>query len=330
MRAITRALPALLGATALIGSAVIAATVSGASTAPAADAPAVPIVQATPTKIMPIGDSNTPAATPRERRTGWICTNCSRPTTADRLRRLGHVGSDHAQQPQPRGARRLDHRPDPGWCDRLAEHLHAGRDHAPDRHQRHVRRRFAGAAPGKLSALIDSITTTLPNVKVFVSAIPVLQDVNHHARVAAFNYTIPGIVAAKVAAGEQVSYLDANSGLFQPFDFVDMWHPNYGGASKSAVPLVQRADRGADDPLRGRADRERRDQRGPDRDQITSASGGAKVGYIDLPDSFVKFTFQVGTAGAYRIRARGANGMGTECTRNVSANGGTAVAIECR
>ncbi len=330
MRAITRALPALLGATALIGSAVTAATVTGASTAPAADAPAVPIVRATPTKIMPIGDSNTaggdaPGAAYRVdlyellkadgRPIDFVGSVTSGPTTLGDRNHEGHGGWTIGQI---QGGVT-------GWLNTYTPDvitLQIGTNDMYDDAS-------AGAAPGKLSTLLDTITSTRPNAKVFVSAIPVLQDVNHHARVAAFNYTIPGIVAAKVAAGKQVSYLDANSGLFQPFDFVDMWHPNYGGASKSAVRWYSaltgvqttrfEAEQTANAVISGDPTR---------RTQITSASGGAKVGYIDLPDSFVKFTFQVGTGGTYRIRARGANGMGTECTHNVSANGGTAVAMK--
>ncbi|MET7277899.1 GDSL-type esterase/lipase family protein [Kribbella sp. NPDC005582] len=330
MRAITRALPALLGAAALVGSAVTAATVTGATTAPADDGPAVPIVRATPTKIMPLGDSNTaggdaPGAAYRVdlyellkadgRPIDFVGSVTSGPTTLGDRNHEGHGGWTIGQI---QGSVT-------GWLNTYTPDvitLQIGTNDMYDDAS-------AGAAPGKLSALIDSITTTLPNTKVFVSAIPQLADANHYSRVAAFNYTIPGIVAAKVAAGKQVSYLDANSGLFQPFDFVDMWHPNYGAASKAAVRWYSaltgvqttryEAEQSANAVISGAPTK---------RTQITSASGGAKIGYIDLPDSFVKFTFQVGTAGTYRIRARGANGMGTECTHNVSANGGTAVAMK--
>jgi len=330
MRAITRALPALLGAAALVGSAVTAATVTGATTAPAADGPAVPIVRATPTKIMPLGDSNTaggdaPGAAYRVdlyellkadgRPIDFVGSVTSGPTTLGDRNHEGHGGWTIGQI---QGSVT-------GWLNTYTPDvvtLQIGTNDMYDDAS-------AGAAPGKLSTLIDTITTTLPNVKVFVTAIPQLADANHYSRVAAFNYTIPGIVAAKVAAGKQVSYLDANSGLFQPYDFVDPWHPNYGAASKAAVRWYSaltgvqttrfEAEQSANAVISGAPTK---------RTQITSASGGAKIGYIDLPDSFVKFTFQVGTAGTYRIRARGANGMGTECTHNVSANGGTAVAMK--
>lgn len=324
MRAITRALPALLGTVALIGSAVTAATVTGATTAPAADGPAVPIVRATPTKIMPIGDSNTaggdaPGASYRvdlwqmlradDRPIDFVGSVTSGPTAVGDRNHEGHGGWTIGQI---QGGV-------VGWLNTYTPDvitLQIGTNDMYDDAS-------AGAAPGKLSALIDSITSTLPNVKVFVSAIPQLADANHYSRVAAFNYTIPGIVAAKVAAGKQVSYLDANSGLFQPFDFVDMWHPNYGAASKSAARWYDaltgvqttrfEAEQSANATISGAPTK---------RTQITSASGGAKIGYIDLDTSFVKFTFEVGAAGNYRIRARGANGMNAVCTHKVSANGG--------
>ncbi|GAB3944974.1 hypothetical protein GCM10029976_069980 [Kribbella albertanoniae] len=325
MRAIYRALPALLGTAALIGSAVTAATVTGATNAPAADGPAVPIERATPTKLMPIGDSNTGSST-------GSGAGSYRPDLWQLLRADGRpvdfVGSGAAC---PANLMDPDHEGHGGWTISQIQANVVGwlNTYRPDVITLQIGTNdmyddaAAGAAPGRLSALIDSITTTLPDVKVFVTTIPQLQDPNHHSRVAAFNYTIPGIVAAKVAAGKSVTALDANSGLFQPYDFVDMWHPNYGAASKAAVrwyaaltgQQVTRleAEQSANASISGAPTK---------RTQIVSASGGAKIGYIDLDTSFVKFTFEVGAAGNYRIRARGANGMNAVCSHKVSANGG--------
>ncbi|GAA0580129.1 hypothetical protein HPO96_20280 [Kribbella sandramycini] len=322
MRALVRALPALLGVAALIGTAVTAD--SGARSVAAVDGPAVPINRATPTKLMPLGDSNTGGA---DAPGAAYRADLYQLLRADN-RPVDFVGSLASG---PAGLTDRDHEGHGGWTigqiqDNVVGWLNTYR---PDVITLQIGTNDmyddagAGAAPAKLSTLVDTITTTLPETRVFVTSIPVLQDPAHHARVAAFNYTIPGMVAAKVAAGKKVSYVDANSGLFHPYDFLEMWHPHYGAASKAAVrwyaaltgQQVTRfeAEQTANAVISGAPTR---------RTQITSASGGAKVGYIDLPESFVKFSFEVGAAGNYRIRARGANGMGTDCTHKVSANGG--------
>ncbi|NRR32866.1 family 43 glycosylhydrolase [Oxalobacteraceae bacterium] len=54
------------------------------------------------------------------------------------------------------------------------------------------------------------------------------------------------------------------------------------------------------------------------------ASGGAKVGYIDLAGSYVQFNVTVPTAGSYTLAARYANGSGAAGTHTLTANGGAA------
>lgn len=53
----------------------------------------------------------------------------------------------------------------------------------------------------------------------------------------------------------------------------------------------------------------------------TSASGGAKVGYIDFADSYVEFNVQV-PKGEYTLKVRYGNGMGQTSTGFVSVNDG--------
>ncbi|GAA2798369.1 GDSL-type esterase/lipase family protein [Kribbella solani] len=317
-----RALPAIAGVGAL-------AFTLAPTSAPTADEPAVPISRATPTKLMPLGDSNTvggDAAGAAYRADLWQLLRADG-------RPVDFVGSVNSGPAGVLGDR--DHEGHGGWTIGQIQGSVTGwlTTYRPDVITLQIGTNdmyddaSAGAAPGKLSTLLDTITATLPGVKLFVASIPQLADPNHYARVAAFNYTIPGIVAAKAAAGKQVRYVDANSGLFQPYEFVDMWHPNYGAASKAAirwygaltgVPITRyEAEQTANATITNAK-----------RVQITSASGGGKIGYIDYPDSSVTFTFQVGSTGTYRIRARGANGMGTVCSHQVSANGGPPATVK--
>ncbi|MFC9693650.1 GDSL-type esterase/lipase family protein [Kribbella sp. NPDC056951] len=325
MRAITRALPALLGTAALIGSAVTAATVTGATTAPAADGPAVPIERATPTKIMPLGDSNTAASTGA--REGSYRADLWQLLKADG-RPVDFVGS---MVSGPTTLMDPDNEGHGGWTitgiqDNIVGWLNT---YQPDVITLQIGTNdmyddaSAGTAPGRLSTLLDTITNTRPGVKVFVTTIPQLANADHYSRVAAFNATIPGIAAAKVAAGKSVTALDANIPIVQPYEFVDMWHPYYGGASKAAIRWYNaltgvqttrlEAEQSANASISGAPTR---------RVPNVTNSGGAKIGYIDAETSFVKFNFEVGAAGNYRIRVRYANGMGTNCSHKVSANGG--------
>ncbi|MGZ0150621.1 GDSL-type esterase/lipase family protein [Kribbella sp. WER1] len=316
MRGIVRALPAL---------ASLGALVFTLGPAPAADQPAVPIDRAAPTRIMPLGDSNTAggdAVGAAYRADLWQLLRADN-------RPVDFVGSVTSGPAGVLGDR--DHEGHGGWTIGQIQDNVTGwlTTYRPDVITLQIGTNdmyddaSAGAAPGKLATLVGTITTTLPDVQLFVANLPQLADPNHYARVAAFNAMIPGIVAA---AGSHVHYVDANSGLFQPYDFVDMWHPNYGAASKAAirwygaltgVPITRfEAEQTANATVTNAR-----------KVSIASASGGAKIGYIDYPDSSVTFRFQVGSAGTYRIRARGANGMGTVCSHRVSANGGAPATV---
>ncbi|TDU90621.1 carbohydrate-binding protein with CBM35 doain [Kribbella voronezhensis] len=330
MRVLARALPVVIAGAALalnLSPGLTAGRTSQSAQLQAVDDPAVPINRATPTKLMPLGDSNTAGG---DAAGGGYRTDLWQLLKADG-RPVDFVGSVTS------GSAALgdkNHEGHGGWT---IGQLQAGvvgwlNTYQPDVVTLQIGTNdmyddaSAGAAPGKLSTLIDTINATLPNAKVFVSNLPQLNDANHYSRVAAFNAIIPGIVAAKAAAGKPVSYLDANSGLYQTYDFVDTWHPNYGAASKAAArwyaaltgaPLTRlEAEQTANATVVHAT-----------RVQITSASGGGKIGYIDYADSSVTFKFQVGAAGNYRIRARGANGTGTNCTHKVSANGGPAATV---
>lgn len=326
MRPLVRALPALLSAAAL---GLTAGSLSPGAPTSAVDQPAVPIVRATPTKIMPLGDSNTSGADEAGtayradlyqllkadgRPIDFVGSNADGPA--------GLTDRDH----EGHGGLNIDQISDEvvGWLNTYRPDVITLQIGTNDMYEDDT----AQAAPGKLSKLLDTITTTLPEVKVFVTTIPQMDNVDWYSRVAAYNYTIPGIAAAKTAAGKHVTAVDANGGLFQPFDFLDDKHVEYGAASKDALrwyaaltnQQVTRfeAEQTANATLSGTTVQVA---------EVTSASGGKKVEGIDQADSTVKFSFEVGAAGNYRIRARNANGNGTTCTHKVSANGGTPVTI---
>ena len=87
-------------------------------------------------------------------------------------------------------------------------------------------------APARLSALIDKITSTVPDAEVFVATVIVLSG--QDARVRTFNAAIPGIVQSKVNAGRRVHLVDMYSALTTA-DLADGIHPNTGGYNKMAA-----------------------------------------------------------------------------------------------
>ncbi|WP_433162827.1 GDSL-type esterase/lipase family protein [Kribbella sp. CA-247076] len=347
MRASVRALPVLLSAAALaftLGpgtpsgpatpsskASTLAASAPAASTqdasTPAADGPAVPLERERPTRIMPLGDSITAG---HDAAKGGYRTDLYQLLAADGrpIDFVGSVASGSAALADK------DNEGHGGWTIGMVQDKVAGwlTTYTPDvvTIQLGTNDMYndasAGAAPGRLSTLLDTIATTLPAARIFVSSIPPINDPNHYSRVNAFNATIPGLVATKVAAGKQIAFVDTNPSFSNPFDLTDALHPNYGALSKAAtrwygaltgVPLTRlEAEQSANATVVHAR-----------RTQITSASGGAKIGYIDYADSSVTFTFQVPAAGTYRIRARGANGTGSTCTHQVSANNGPQATI---
>ena len=181
----------------------------------------------------------------------------------------------------------------------------------------------ATAAPGNLSALLDRITQTVPQARVFVTSIPDFRDPTATQRAHTYNAQIPGIVAAKAAAGKHVAFVDIGPVYQQPGDFGDAVHTTYGASSKGASRWygaitgwpTTRYEAEAAAIVHARID------------AATSASNGSKVSYLDYADSSVTFTVNASVAGSYRLHLRGANGMGATCTHQVSANGAAPQAV---
>jgi lysophospholipase L1-like esterase len=89
-------------------------------------------------------------------------------------------------------------------------------------------------APGRLSALIDKITATVPSAEVFVASIIPLSNAGAEANARTFNATIPGIVQSKVNAGRHVHFVDQHAALTTA-DLADGVHPNATGYNKMAT-----------------------------------------------------------------------------------------------
>ena len=99
-------------------------------------------------------------------------------------------------------------------------------------------------APGRLSALIDQITTFRPSADLVVSSLPPLSDPSLDVKVQQFNSTIPAIVEGKVNQGKSVSFVDVYPALTTA-DLRDGIHPNATGYARMAerwrdalVPLL--------------------------------------------------------------------------------------------
>ncbi|WP_405056814.1 GDSL-type esterase/lipase family protein [Kribbella sp. NBC_01505] len=313
-----RHLPIALAFSALAALAVLSPPMAAAA---ADEVPAVPVDRQTPTKIMPVGDSITDGADEAQggyrtdlwqllradnRPIDFVGSNSSGSTALGDRDNEGHGGYTITQVQNSIVPRLNEYLPDVvtlqiGTNDMYTDEL-------------------AGAAPDRLSTLLDTITETMPEARVFVSSIPPMNNSSHN-RANAFNATIPGMVAAKAADGQHVSFVDTNPAYSNPFDMIDAVHPNYGALSKGAaiwyaaltdVPTTRfEAEQTANATVVNAV-----------RAQSTSASAGGKVGKIDFADSSVTFSFQVASAGTYRIRARASNGMNKTCSHKVQANGG--------
>jgi len=92
----------------------------------------------------------------------------------------------------------------------------------------------ADAADENLSALIDQITTELPNTHLLVSSIPPIEDnPTNNQNVIAFNQYLPDILSDKIAQGKKVTFVD-NFHSLTTADIYDGIHPSAEGYAKIA------------------------------------------------------------------------------------------------
>jgi lysophospholipase L1-like esterase len=88
-------------------------------------------------------------------------------------------------------------------------------------------------APARLSALVDQIVADDPTATVLVANLIVGTNANIAAFEPAYNATIPGMVAAKQAAGKHVALVNMSALTAADLD-PDGIHPNDGGYQKMA------------------------------------------------------------------------------------------------
>ncbi|GAB1640660.1 SGNH/GDSL hydrolase family protein [Krasilnikovia sp. MM14-A1259] len=92
-----------------------------------------------------------------------------------------------------------------------------------------VRRVDVPGAPARLSALIDQIRAARPGAQVFVARIPSAKIAGYQQRISAFNAAVPGVVARK---GPRVHLVDQSS--IGGIDLRDSVHPHDFGYAKMA------------------------------------------------------------------------------------------------
>ena len=86
-------------------------------------------------------------------------------------------------------------------------------------------------AAGRLSSLVDQITSDDPTATVFVASLILTTSPTENQYWASYNATIPGMVSSKQSAGKHVVYVDMSHALGTG-DLYDSLHPNDGGYAK--------------------------------------------------------------------------------------------------
>ncbi|MEV5238804.1 FG-GAP-like repeat-containing protein [Streptomyces cinnamoneus] len=90
----------------------------------------------------------------------------------------------------------------------------------------------AEAAPARLGALIDRITSAAPRMTVLVSSLVPNRDAAAQKRVEKFNAAVPRLVAERREKGLNVGFVDM--GAVTAADLTDKLHPNDAGFTKMA------------------------------------------------------------------------------------------------
>lgn len=234
------------------------------------------------------------------------------------------VGSEYGGPPTL-GDR--DHEGHPGWeTGQLDQHVTKWlRTYQPDVVLLHIGTNDVlhgdvAAAPARLRTLLGHIVSAAPHAQVYVAQIIPLRVRRLDALVRRYNRDVARIVATDARAGTRMRLVDMHSAM-RPSDLLtDGIHPNGGGFSKMAArwyaalrsaPMMRIE---AENPMSAAVN-------DGERLEVSSASGGGKVGYLDNPDSLLQFEVTVWTGGPYRLYVRAANGTTTTCSQRLTVDG---------
>jgi lysophospholipase L1-like esterase len=183
-----------------------------------------------------------------------------------------------------------------------------------------IQRSGLPAAPARLGALLDLITTTVPAAQVYVATITPLASRVKDARARTLNAAIPGLVGDMAAAGRHVHLVDMHSALSKDDLSGDGIHPTSGGYAKMAArwysAITGRAMTlwEAESPTYATVNN-------GERLTTANASGNGKVGYLSAAGSFLEFALQLPRAGRYRLYVRAGNGSGGTCEQRLTVDG---------
>lgn len=269
-----------------------------------------------PLRIMPLGDSITDGMGVA----GGYRTDLWQYLRADGMA-VQFVGSEYGG-PAALGDR--DHEGHPGWEIGQIDRRVTGwlRTYQPDVVLLHlgtndVLHGHATGAAVRLRALLGQITATVPAAQVYVAQIIPLRALGLDSRVRRYNRAVARVAAA---AGPHVHLVDMHTAV-EPADLLaDGIHPDGGGYSKMAARWyaalrsapMKRVE--AENPLTATVN-------DGERLEISSASGGAMVGFLTVSDSFVQFAVNAAGAGPYRLYVRAANVSATACAQRLTVDG---------
>ncbi|MDD5688227.1 MAG: discoidin domain-containing protein [Elusimicrobia bacterium] len=204
----------------------------------------------TPVRIMPLGDSIT-AFNPNYRTHLWTLLNPD--TDHPNLDFVGSVTDNNCPDPnhEGHGGYTIGGLGNPPEHNGLYNNIDAWLTlNQPDIILLHIGTNDVGSftgdllanTPDRLSALIDKITTKLPDIKIYVvSIIPIASYgaktvTELHNDVTKYNNAIPSVVAAKQKQGKKVYFVDMNTeaNIIPATDLRDGCHVSQSGADKMA------------------------------------------------------------------------------------------------
>jgi lysophospholipase L1-like esterase len=89
-------------------------------------------------------------------------------------------------------------------------------------------------APNRLDALVGTIFTSRPSVRLLLASVTPLSNASREAAAQTYNSAIPDIVAKYRGLGDDVSFVDMHAALNPAADLTDGIHPTAAGYQKIA------------------------------------------------------------------------------------------------